>query len=331
MKKYELHLGIDVSKATLDICVMDNNAIVLDQLQIKNSIKEIKKFVKNILSKELITLFCFENTGVYSMLLAVTLNEMEQDYWEVPAIEIKRSKGISRGKTDKADAKDISLYSIRSKDKLKLSSVTAIHIQQLRLLFSEREKVIKAIKLFESTTENEDFLPNSIFKEVKQINKRTQQKLAKTLIEINSKMNMLIQEHKELKKQKELLKSIPGIGDVTALYMMLITQGFKAFDNWRQFACYSGIAPFEYSSGSSIKGRTKVNHMADKKMKSLLHMASLSAMKVDPEMKRYYERKKEEGKSSMLVLNNIRCKLAGRAFAVINRGTPFVNMQKFAA
>ena len=96
-------------------------------------------------------------------------------------------------------------------------------------------------------------------------------------------------------------------------------------------ACYAGVAPFEYSSCTSVKGRTKVNHLADKKMKSMLQMCVLSAVKYDPEIKHYYQKKKAEGKHVMLVMNNIRCKLLARAFAVINRGTPFLTTQDVAA
>lgn len=132
----------------------------------------------------------------------------------------------------------------------------------------------------------------------------------------------IISENEQLKQQNELIQSIPGIGPQTALYLIWVTKSFHSFENWRQLACYAGVAPFEYSSGSSIRGRTKVSPLADKKLKSLLNMCVMNA-------KKYYERKVEEGKSKMLVLNNIRCKLLGRVFAVINRGTPYVNTAKF--
>lgn len=64
-------------------------------------------------------------------------------------------------------------------------------------------------------------------------------------------------------------------------------------------------------------------------MKSLLNMAALSAKKSDTEIKAYYERKVAEGKNKMSVMNAIRCKIISRAFAVIERKTPFVNIQKF--
>ena len=127
------------------------------------------------------------------------------------------------------------------------------------------------------------------------------------------------------------MESIPGIGRVTALYLITITQVFARFANGRKFACFAGVAPFEYRSGSSIRGKTKVSPLANKKIKSLLHMASLSAVRYDPELRLYYKRKKEEGKHSMLVLNNIKFKLIQRAFAVINRQTPYVVTSKFAA
>ena len=106
---------------------------------------------------------------------------------------------------------------------------------------------------------------------------------------------------------------------------------FIVFKDWRKFACYSGIAPFEYSSGSSVRARTKVNHFADKKIKSLLHLVALNAIKYDNELKEYYQRKRNEGKHTLLVLNNIKCKIVSRAFAVISRESPFVNTYKFVS
>lgn len=144
-------------------------------------------------------------------------------------------------------------------------------------------------------------------------------------------MLAIITSEPELKQQYKLLTSIPGIGMQTTIYAIIVTKGFSAFDNWRQLACYAGVAPFPYQSGTSIKGRTKVHHLADKKLKSLLNMCAITAVRHDRELKDYFEKKVMEGKSKMLVINNVRCKLLGRIFAVINRKTPFVNTLKFAS
>ncbi len=74
-----------------------------------------------------------------------------------PAIEIKRSKGISRGKTDKTDSKDIAFYALTHLHKLQLTNLPEKEILKLKLLFTEREKLMKAVKMLDTTKENETF------------------------------------------------------------------------------------------------------------------------------------------------------------------------------
>ena len=332
MKNYTTYLGIDVAKLTLDFCLVTEDG-QLERGQILNTQKSINVFLKNLRKaghdmQEI--LFVFENTGIYSSLLSLVLSENELDYAQVPALEIKRSLGITRGKSDKVDAKEIAYYAKRNTDKITLSVLPELNIQQLKIVFAEREKTIAAIKVFERTMENEMFLSKEVFGSVKAINRQTVKHLKKQLAMLDDKINRLIREDEILYKQQQLLKSIPGIGEITSVYLLMVTKGFTAFTNGRKFACYSGVAPFEHTSGTSIKGKTRVSHLADKKMKSLLHMVSLTAIKYDPELKDYYTRKKAEGKHTMLVLNNIKCKIVYRIFAVIQRESNFVNLQKFA-
>jgi transposase len=113
--------------------------------------------------------------------------------------------------------------------------------------------------------------------------------------------------------------------------MLAYTDNFKKFATARQFACYVGIAPFGYDSGTSVKGRTEVSHFANKKLKSLLNQGALSATSFDPELKSYYERRVASGKNKMSVLNVVRNKLVYRMFAVIKRHSPFETEWKDAA
>lgn len=334
MKNYLFHVGIDISKLKLDVNLLNSQTLQSEHFVIDNNPKSIKEFTKLLIKRKIDMnqiLFCCENTGVYTNHLSYTLLGLELDLWIVPAIEIKRSKGISRGKNDKTDAKDISYYSFRNIDKLRLYKLSEIDIQKLKMLYTEREKVLKSLLLLETTKENSEFVNKEIYKEVSIINESLTNTIKKTITKIEKRIKEIIKSNEELNKQYTLIKSIPGVGEQTSLYFIIATKGFTAFKNWRQFACYSGVAPFEYSSGTSIKGRTKVNHMADKKMKSLLQMCAMTTLKYDPQLKEYYIKKKEEGKNSMLVLNNIRCKLISRVFAVVNRETPYINTYKFAS
>jgi transposase len=113
--------------------------------------------------------------------------------------------------------------------------------------------------------------------------------------------------------------------------MIVLTENFTRFSTARKFACYAGIAPFEHSSGSSIRGRTRVHACANKQIKTLLNMAALSSIQIKGEFREYYERRISEGKHKMSTLNIIRNKIVFRAFAVVQRGTPYVDLYKFVA
>ena len=113
--------------------------------------------------------------------------------------------------------------------------------------------------------------------------------------------------------------------------MIAYTHNFTKFENARKFCCYCGIAPFENSSGTSLKGRTKVNHLANKMIKALLNMGALSAIRNYPEFKSYYNQRVETGHNKMSTVNIIRNKIVFRAFSVIKRGSPYINLHKFAA
>ena len=132
----------------------------------------------------------------------------------------------------------------------------------------------------------------------------------------------------------KLLCSIPGIGLVTAVALILATNNFTAFSDSRKFASYCGVAPFEHTSGTSIRGRTarrtaKTSHLANKRIKTLLSNGAATAIQFDAELKNYYQRKLKEGKPKMVIINAVRAKLINRVFATINRGTEYVVFKQY--
>lgn len=133
-----------------------------------------------------------------------------------------------------------------------------------------------------------------------------------------------------IKTTFRLLTSIPGIGPVNALMTIAYTENFKRFMNGRKFGSYCGVVPFDHSSGKSIKGKNRVNHLANKEIKAALSMAARAAMAYDPEMKLYYQRRKEMGKHPMSIINEIRFKLILRMFAVVKKQRTYVDNYKKA-
>lgn len=335
MKKFKFHIGIDVSKKTLDACLIsEDRNIDTFHAKVSNNFNGIKLLISHLKKKNFKledSLFCFENTGIYSLPLSSYFSQHNYSFWEVPAIEIKRSKGLTRGKSDRIDAQSIALYSLSNMRKFKPTVLPDMDVQQLKLLNTERDKIIKAIKSIKRTQESKEFYGNEVYKVVSSINRRTVKSLESTLTRIDEEIKKIIRSSIKLSEQDRLIQSIPGVGPQASINLIITTAGFTKFDNWRQMACYAGVAPFEYTSGTSIKKRTKVHHLADKKMKASLHMCALTAIRHNSEIRNYYERKLNEGKAKLLVINNVRAKLLARVFSVIHKNQPYVDTFKFAS
>ena len=334
MKKYSIFIGVDISKLTLDIVgINSKNIIVKNSLEINNNRKEIKRYFNSLKTKypKDKIMVCFENTGLYGYYLSAILSEFEIDYAMVPALEIHLSKGLVRGKSDKKDALMIAHYLLANQFKIKVSMLNEFDIDKLKVLNSQRDRIVKAISVFRHTYESKDFLPKELTKETYRINDSILKNLKKNLVKIEKEIKKIIDASESLKTNYNLIKSIPGIGSQTSVYLLIVTKNFTTFKDGRKLACYAGVAPFPYQSGTSINGRTKVHHFADKKLKSLINMCALNAKRWDTEISIYYEKKVAEGKNKMLVMNNVRNKLLHRVFAVIKRQTPYVNTLKYVA
>jgi transposase len=148
---------------------------------------------------------------------------------------------------------------------------------------------------------------------------------------IEKELNSIIKQDPHLQRLYQLLTSVIGIGAVTARFLIVSTWGFTKFKAWRKYASYCGIAPFPNRSGTSLRGKTKVSHLANKRGKALLSLCAGSAIQCCPEMKAYYQRRVENGKNKRSTLNIIRNKLLARAFAVVHRGTPYINTMRYAS
>ena len=331
MKTKEI-IGIDASKLVIDVCIHTKQIIS----QFENSNKGFKKMIAWIENNTTISkqdiLFVFEHTGMYCHLLSVFMTKNELSFFIASGLEIKRSIGIARGKDDQIDAKRIALYGYRLKEELKPSKLPSKDILKLKSLLSLRTKLNKQRAGFKATLkEQKAIYGTKEYKIIFEVQQKMIRDLSKQIDKINEAMKAIINDNIRLKENYELVTSVKGIGIQTALIMIAFTENFTKFQNWRKFASYSGIAPFPYQSGTSIKGRTKVSHLANKKLKAIINMCAISAIQHNPEMKKYYEKRVLEGKNKMSTINIIRNKLIARVFAVVKRQTPYVDTMKFAA
>jgi transposase len=157
------------------------------------------------------------------------------------------------------------------------------------------------------------------------------EKLNNKIIEnLEVEMMKIIAQDEQMKVNYTLITSIKGIGQVNALMTIAYTENFTSFNNPRSYAVYVGVIPFDHSSGTSIKGRKRVSHIANKELKQELNQAARSAIVWDKEMRAYGE-KKLKMKCYKIVLNNIKFKLILRMFAVVKKGEMYVDNYKEVA
>lgn len=325
-------IGIDVSKLTLDVHVLPDHQV----FKAENDVKGIKRLMRTLIRDCRITpadtLFAFELTGFYSFRLAVYLQECGYPIVMLPGLVLKRSAGISRGKTDPVDAAMIAEYTYLRRDKIVPARLIDKDIEQMKRYLSLRDRMVTQRAGYKATLSE---APRAISPKEDPLYYKAQEQIVKQLtLQINQleqKLTQMIETNPEFKKQFDLIVSINGVGPQTALSMIAYTHAFRKFSNARQFACYAGVAPFPYQSGTSIKGKTKISHLANKKIKSLLGNVTGSAIQHNPEMRLYYRNRLAKGKNKMSTQNIIRNKLLARIFAVVHRGTPYVNLATYAA
>ena len=333
MNQFINAIGIDVSKKTLD--AFDHVQQIATQLPndaggFKNLVRWIKENNNGDISNVLV---CFEHTGMYSLPLATYLTGQKHLYAMVPGLEIKRSLGIRRGKSDRTDAVAIAKYAYQRREEIKIYQLPSLQILELKSLLSLREKMVsqragyKATKREMKTVLKMIRLSRTIFDVQDRLIKELDNQIAK----VEKQIKEIINEDEPLKKTFDLVTSVKGVGLVLGTTMLVYTNCFTAFTEWRKFACYCGIVPFKYRSGTTIRGKDKISHFANKKLKTLLSNAACTSIQFNPEMKLYYQRRIEEGKDKMSTQNIIRNKIVARVFAAVQRGTPYVDTLRFAA
>jgi transposase len=330
--EFKAFVGIDVSKSTIDVWLKN----VGKHNVFPNSMDGFKAMVEWIMdclgpiAHEGI-LFGFEHTGLYSEPLSSFLDDHKLRFTVIPGLELKRSLGIRRGKSDRADSRDIAEYVYEKREKVKLFKRPSENLGEIRRLASYRERLVKERAAFKARMgEYLEMYPEGKTKAYVDSHEHVIACLDKEIKDMEAEMGRLVREDRELSRQYRLINSIKGIGPQTALVMIVLTKGFSSFADWRKFASYAGIAPFPNQSGT-FTGRTKTSKLANRRIKALLTMCAAAAIKYNTEMRLYFEKRVAEGKNKMSTINIIRNKLVSRIFAVVQRNSDYVDVLKYAA
>ena len=320
-QNYQFFIGFDVSKKTLDYCVLEGTQCVTYG-NIPNSAKGLKMLEKTLKSRRVPldkTRVCWENTGLYTQPLLDWSTIQHVNMWLAHPLRIKRSQGLVRGKSDQIDAKQIARYACRHQDISQLWEAPRPILNELKSFVAARVKNIKITQQIKHSLQEIEAMEGAeAYRRMYACYEKTLQALKEDLQQIEQNIKACIKADEELKEKYNIITSVPGAGRVLAINMLVTTNEFKITTDERKVACYAGVVPFERTSGTSIQGRKKVSMYANKSLKKLLHMGALSiAYRQNNALATYYKRKITEGKPVMSVLNAIRNKMIMRICACV--------------
>ena len=312
MNKYTETFGIDISKD-----VFDCYGSIQGHLQFKNTEKGFLKFLKTLKGN---TLVVMEATGYYHYRLAQFLYKKNVIVSVVNPLSVKRfiQMKLAKVKTDKSDAKAICDYGIINEVPL-YNAFTEVQSECLQL-FRWLDNLIKKRTATKNKIHGEEVLgiPSKfVFRSLK----KTKKFLDKEILAMEEKLLYLVkQDHQVLLR---LLRSIPGIGLKTALFLIVVTDGFKKFETASQLCSYVGVTPTIRESGSSVRGRSRISKVGNKKLRNLLFMCSMSAYKQNKGCRDIFARITNKGKSKKLALIAVSNKLLKQSFAIAKSGLPY--------
>lgn len=322
-KNYKLFVGIDVSKLTLDVSLMDHTGKKIGHKRFKNNPCGFESLLDWASSRcpegELIV--CMEHTGLYSRKLQFFLQDSKLDVCMESGYVIKRSSGITKGKTDKLDAYRIAEYALSKRYKLKIASHYDADIILLHDLLTTRKRLVTDLK--SAATPIQELKTHGSEQAYQLIATACQsaiQGVKAAIKDIDKEIDTLVKSKPQWQENIRLGTSVKGIGRLTCLWMLVYTANFKSTMNARKFASLVGVAPFEESSGTSVRKGAHVSHHAHKFMKGILHAAAMSAIANSAKIKAYHSKKKKEGKKGFVIMNNIKNKLIQTVFAVVRSG-----------
>lgn len=310
------YIGIDISKETFDAAVEVGGSIKHHQFE--NSKPGFQALIHWILKHQISNAhFVMEATGSYWEALANFLHQAGKRVSVVNPTCVKRFAQceLKRTKTDKVDAGVIARFA----KTMKPSAWTppSVEVQSLQALGRRVHSLMKMkrqeLNRLEAETDKE--VRNSIGCVVRC--------LERELCKAKEKIKVLFGCHPELRRKRDLLLSIPGVGEETATLILSEIPQLELFDSAKQLVAYAGLAPKEIQSGTSVRGRTRMSKTGNSRLRAGLYMPAVSAKSWNPVVASFCQRLSKAGKPPMKVVGAAMRKLLHIIFGVLKSGKPF--------
>lgn len=312
-------IGIDVSKEKLDCLWLRDSATGKIKTNVFNNQPDHHKAlvewaIKTIGCDVAEILFVMEATGIYHESLAYSLYVTGAHVAVINPARIRDyAKALgSHTKNDKQDSRVIAHYGATQHPTLWQPEPPAV--RALKALLARLEAVEKDAQREENRLEKATFSQTST-EVIDSISSML------TLLATEKKrLEQLIDNHinsdPTLKNDAELLKSIPGVGDVLSRYMAM-TYHSRHFQRASQMAAYLGVVPVEHESGSSVRGRPRLSKSGSGVIRAKLYMPAVVAMQHNKQARELYQRLLKNGKSKMAAMGAVMRKIVHVCFGVL--------------
>lgn len=312
MSKVKTFYGVDISKDTFDVY-----SSLGVHSSFTNNYAGYKSFVKLLSQGDHIVM---EATGYYHYKLAYHLREVGHKVYVENPLSIKRfiQMKLTKVKTDKSDAKLICDYA--QQFELTEWQGHSTHQQECLQIIRLLDQYWKQSTALKNKIHGEEVLDHPS-KKVDRSLKRSLKHLQKEIHYLETELQTLVKA--EYQDKLTLLESIPGLGRKTATMLLVLTDGFTRFSSASELCSYAGITPVIRTSGTSVRGQSRISKVGNRKLRNLLFMCSFTACKCNPACKALYDRIVAKGKSKKLALLAVCNKLLKQAFAIAKSGIKY--------
>ena len=341
-------VGIDVGKSKLDVCILRrlpleespaqnsgpiakpgnkkskkarlSGDLLMTEVSFDNNVdgwEQLRQAVQEVCPPEDNPHFCMESTGPYSQGVALFLARKDMKVSLVNPHRIKHhGRALNAGnKTDRADARLIADYCYRMKPavwicppdpKLDLRELnrTYLELQEARLREINRQETTPRTSVVSAQR------------------KKRIELLEEQMEELQREMNDMINRDPDLQSDRDLLISIPGIAD-RGVQTFLSEVQMDDFDSAEQLASWSGTAPSETSSGTSVHGKTRMSGKGNVRLRSMFYMCALPAMRHNPLIRDLYHRLRARGLCAKAALLACARKLIMLCYGVLKNRKAF--------
>lgn len=311
-------LGLDIAKLKFNAClvravgklrhkVFPNNADGFAQLS-------------DWLSKQGVTQVhaCLEATGTYGDSLAAYLHEQDHRVSRVNPVAIKAyaQSHLSRTKTDRVDAALIAGFCAERRPPA--WRPPAPKVQELQALVRRLESLVE-MRTAEENRLSSGISVGAVRESVEELIVHLSEQIKRTQALIREH----IDNHPDLKRQRELLDSIPAIGETTAAALLAEVPDILQYKSARQVAAFAGLVPSERQSGSSVRGRVRLSKIGNARLRKALYFPAITALRCSEFFKAWAKGLRERGKCKMSVIGAAMRKLIHLAYGVLKTGKPF--------